>query len=214
MKLSSEDVPAFQHGKERNTVIAKRDACVARVQRRIGMRKIKISIFGNAVEEPGRSRAAQLIPAHMRKAIVRRKGRNLLREESEAAVAGGFIACRKHRLQAKTDSKERRAARDGFSQRLDQRAFAQRAHECAEVAHAGKNQSVAVRERLRSGNAARLDAQASESALHRGKIPCSVFHESDVHSSPFVLGRMCFNCGSRVAAKRSARANALKIAST
>src|SRR5579859_5410603 len=43
------------------------------------------------------------------------------------------------------------------------------------------------------------------------KIPGAVFHECNVHSRPFVLGRTRFNCGSRVAENRSARAKALKI---
>ena len=82
------------------------------------------------------------------------------------------------------------------------------------MADAGKNQSIAARESLRRGCAARFDAEARERALDRRKIARSVFHECDVHSRPFVLGSTRFNCGSRVAAKRSALANALKIAST
>ena len=82
------------------------------------------------------------------------------------------------------------------------------------MADAGKNQRIAVRQRLRRGRAARFDAEPRERALDRRKISRSVFHECDIHSRPFVLGSTRFNCGSRVAAKRSALANALKIAST
>ena len=82
------------------------------------------------------------------------------------------------------------------------------------MADAWKNQSVTAREGLGGGRAARFDAEPRKRALDRRKISRSVFHECDIHNSPFVLGSTRFNCGSRVAAKRSALANALKIAST
>ena len=51
-----------------------------------------------------------------------------------------------------------------------------------------------------------------------GRLPAS-YSTSEIfmahaHSSPLVLGSTRFSCGSRVAANRNARANALKIAST
>ena len=79
---------------------------------------------------------------------------------------------------------------------------------------AGKNQRVAACEGLRCGRATRFNAETRERSLDRRKITCSVFHKRDIHNSPFVLGSTRFNCGSRVAAKRIALANALKIAST
>jgi hypothetical protein len=82
------------------------------------------------------------------------------------------------------------------------------------MANAGKNQSIAAREGFGRGCAARFDPEAREGALDGRKIARSVFDECDVHSNPFVLGSTRFSCGSRVAAKRSALANALKIAST
>src|SRR6202043_1273897 len=82
------------------------------------------------------------------------------------------------------------------------------------MADAGKNQGVTIGEGLRRRRAARFDAETTERALDGRKISRAVFHECDIHNKPFVLGSTRFNCGSRVAAKRSALANALKIAST
>src|SRR4029077_18577480 len=110
--------------------------------------------------------------------------------------------------------KERRSARNCLAQRRDQSALAERAHERAKVADAGKNQGVAVHERLRRGCPERFDSDVGERTFNGRKVSRSIFHQCDFHSKPFVLGSTRFNCGSRVAAKRSALANALKIAST
>src|SRR4029077_19855132 len=105
-------------------------------------------------------------------------------------------------------------ARHCVLQRLHKRTVAERAHERGEMADAGENQSVGIRAGLRRGYAARLNAEPRERAFDRRKITRSVFHKRDIHRRPLVLGSTRFNCGSRVAAKRSALANALKIAST
>ena len=82
------------------------------------------------------------------------------------------------------------------------------------MADARKNQGVARGERFGRGRAAGFHIEPRERALDRGEISRSIFNQCDVHSRPFVLGSTRFNCGSRVAANRNARAKALKIAST
>jgi hypothetical protein len=82
------------------------------------------------------------------------------------------------------------------------------------MSDAWKNQRIAVREGSWRGGAMRFDAEQRKRSLDRREITRSIFHKRDVHNRPFVLGSTRFNCGSRVAANRSALANALKIAST
>ncbi len=135
-------------------------------------------------------------------------------KEAEARVSGGFIAGGEHGLQAEADAHERNSAGNGIAQRLDEFALGERAHECAEMADAGENECVARGEGFGSGGALGGHAEAGEGALDRRKISGSVFDQCDVHSRPFVLGSTRMSWRSRVAAKRSARANALKIAST
>ncbi len=178
------------------------------------MRKIKVGIGGNAFEQHAGPHAAELVPAHVRKPVGGRKRGDVLREHREPSVTRRFIAGRKHGLQAEADPEQRNALCDGLAQRDDQRAFVERVHQRAEMPHAGENKCVAGSNRLGSRGPAGFHAETRECPLDRRKIPCSVFHQRDVHSSPFVLGNTRFNCGSRVAANRSARANALKMAST
>src|SRR5260221_4021 len=123
----------------------------------------------------------------------------------QTRVPNRLVARRKHGLQPETNAQQGYAACDGVAERLHKRTLGERAHQRSEMADARKNQRVARRKRVRRGRAARFDAEPCERALDRWKISCAIFNQCDVHSSPFVLGRMCFNCGSRVAANRNAR---------
>ena len=161
----------------------------------------------------GRTRRNWFHPMCGRRSVGRQRG-NILRKQRQARVAGRFVAGCEHGLKSEANSQQGDSARQPRRAAAHQRALAERTHERAEMADAGKNQRVASREAFRRGRAARFDAEARERALDRRKISCSVFDECDVHNSPFVLGSTRFNCGSRVAANRSALANALKIAST
>lgn len=178
------------------------------------MREIKIRVLRDAFQQFAGPRAAQLVPSHVREAIHRRQRGNFLRKQREPGVSGRFVTRGKHGLEAETNSQQWGAARHSLAQRIHQGTLAERTHERTKMADAGKDQSVAVCKSLRRGCAARIDAEPRERTLNRRKVSCSVFHERDIHRRPFVLGSTRFSCGSRVAAKRSALANALKIAST
>ena len=148
----------------------------------------------------------------------------LPRKQAQTRIARSFGARSKKRLQAQADAEQRNAACNGISKRCKQTARAQRPHELAEVADAGKDQGLSGANGLRSGRAFCLDALPGERALDRRQITGVIFDERDLfrqrfvwrtrHIKPFVLGRTRFSCGSRVAANRSARAKALKSAST
>ena len=98
----------------------------------------------------------------------------------------------------------------------EQAARAERAHQLAEMADAGKNQRAGGGDRFRRGRAFGLDALPRQRALHRRQIARVVFDQRNFHdfTEPLVLGSTRFSCGSRVAANRNARAKALKSAST
>ena len=73
-------------------MIAVGDACLASVERGIGVRKIKIGVLRHAFQQLAGARPAQLVPSHVREAISRRKCRNLLGKQRESRVSWGFIA--------------------------------------------------------------------------------------------------------------------------
>ena len=62
--------------------------------------------------------------------------------------------------------------------------------------------------------AVRFSTEALEGALDGGHIAGAVVEDGNFHSSPLVLGKTWRRRLSRETAKRRARANALKIAST
>ena len=92
--------------------------------------------------------------------------------------------------------------------------FAQAGDESGEMPHARQNDRLRRAQLLRDDCAFRFRAQLSQGALDRRQIPGAVIDDRDLHSSPFVDGSTRRSCLSRVTAKRSAFANALKIAST
>ena len=82
-----------------------RDARVARVQRGIGVRKIKkIRVGRNAFEQFAGPDTANLVPSHVGQTAGRRQRGNILGEQAQARVAGRFIAGREHGLQPQANS--------------------------------------------------------------------------------------------------------------
>ena len=159
-------------------------------------------------------RAPQLVPADVRRLHVCRQRAHLFRKKAEARVSRRFFARREHRLQSQADSKNRHARVERRAQRLGQISLTQARDECGEVSDSGKH------DRFRRGQLRRLDralgfrAQSAQRAFDRRQIPGAVVDDGDFHSSPFVDGSTRRSCLSRVTAKRSAFANALKIDST
>ena len=101
MELRREDVSLFEHRNERRAVIAQSNSRIACIERRIGVREIKIRVRRNAFEQPAGPHASKLVPPHVRQASCRRQRGNILGKQAQTFVAGGFIAGRKHGLQAR-----------------------------------------------------------------------------------------------------------------
>ena len=214
VKLHGENIAALDDGDERLPTIAQRGGGISRVERRIGMREIKVGVAGHALQQNRIAHPPQLIPSHVRQLVGGRQRRHLPRKDSQAGFAGRFRAAGKKRLQPEADAEKRRSASDDFGDRRNQVARLQRAHQLPEVADARQDQPLGGANRFRRGRALGLDALAIERGLDRRQIAGAVFDQRNFHSSPLVLGKTRFNCGSRVAAKRNARAKALKSAST
>ena len=135
-------------------------------------------------------------------------------QQSQAAQLRRFLAGVVQRVQAEANSEERDAALQRIEQRCAQGLLVERANQRAEVSHARQDQHFGVADGSRSVGAARFGAEFLQRALHRREVAGAVIDERDFHSSPFVLGRTCFSRLSRDTANRSARANALNMAST
>ncbi len=140
--------------------------------------------------------------------------RTSLREKSEARVSGASSLDANMACKSQADSENRHSGLERGAQRLREVPLAQACDECGEVPHARQH------DRFRCGQLRGLDralgirAQPAQRALDRRQIPGAVIHDRDFHSSPFVEGSTRRSCLSRVTAKRSAFANALKIDST
>ena len=99
-------------------------------------------------------------------------------------------------------------------------AFAQACDERGEMADAGQYDRFRGGDLLRLDGALGLRAELAQRALDRRQIPRAVIDDCDFHSiscrssRPLVDGSTRRNWRSRVTAKRSAFANALKIDST
>ena len=93
-------------------------------------------------------------------------------------------------------------------------AFVEGADQCGIVADSGQDDCVSRREGFRRVGALRVCAEAAEGPFNRGDVAGPVVKQEKIHRRPFVLGRTRARRLSRETANRSARANALNIAST
>ena len=82
------------------------------------------------------------------------------------------------------------------------------------MANAWKNKALSGGNVLGVIGAHNRSAQAAQRAPHGGDVARAVIDQRNIHRSSFVLGSTLRNRLSRETAKRSARANALKSAST
>src|SRR5215472_8705427 len=98
---------ALDHRGERKAVIASSDGELSGGRRRVGVRKIKVSVIGNAAQQFALAHAAQSVPADVRRFYIRGKRANLLGEKFEAGFAGCFLARSEHRLEVKKNAENR-----------------------------------------------------------------------------------------------------------
>jgi hypothetical protein len=82
------------------------------------------------------------------------------------------------------------------------------------VSDAREKESFRARDAIGSSSPTRVGSEAMQGALDGRDIPGTVVDERNFHRSPLVLGKMLRSRRSREAANRSARAKALKSAST
>src|SRR5260221_8155403 len=124
MKLRRKNISLLEHCHERGAVTEKSAARLAGIEGSVGVREIEIGVLRDAFQQFTGTRAAQLIPSHVRQAIGRRQSGNFLRKQREARVSGRFVAGGEHGLESETNSEQRRTARNCVSQRLYQRTLA------------------------------------------------------------------------------------------
>ena len=84
MKLHGQQIVVFNHGGEREAVIAHGGGVRLTNSRGVGMRKIKIGVVGDPFQQNGRTKWANLVPADVRRLHVFRQRLHLPVNEIEA----------------------------------------------------------------------------------------------------------------------------------
>ena len=214
VELHAEDVAALDRRRERGAVLAGRRRTRRSPGAAIRVREVDLRAFGDAVEQP---RGLRCVAAS---------------SSRRAAPSPGSRGSREHRpgdhAEARRRPAPRRCPRTATACRGRCRAAACRRSTASRMAAATRPRARASRAKLptpgttmprracqirRLGRREQLCADGGEALANGGQIAGAVVDERD-HSSPFVLGQHPRQRRSRAQATRSARANALKTAST
>src|SRR6266851_4464929 len=156
--------------------------------------------------------ARQIYFVARRRRQIRRRGNRWLRRHSNRARHRS--ARLKKNLQPQADAQKRYAAVDGVHERRTEMFFVQGANQRGVMTDAGEEQGFRFGNTFWRSRAVRFSAEPLESAFDGGHIAGAIVEDGNFHSSPLVLGKTLRRRLSRETAKRSARANALKMAST
>ena len=212
--MHGKDILFFKNGNEFRTVLASGDCffCFVGVHCSVGVRKIKVRVGVEALQQARASLGLELIPAHVRKFHRSWESANISREYSEAAELGSFITGLVERLQSEANTEKRNAAGDGLEQRSSEATLVKRTHQGGKMSDAWKQERFGVGDAFRNARANRFRAETLERALDRGGVAGTVVDERDFHKRPLVLGKTLRRRLSRETAKRRARAKALKSA--
>ena len=184
--------------------------------RRVGVREIKVGVSGNAAQQSARSPSrSHLIPADVRRFHVGRQRANFSGKKPSPSSPGASsldanIACSPRQIPRIGTPESNRG-----SQRFRQTSLAKPATNAEKWPTPGSTIASARRDLLAAAIARSVSAPSPlQRALDRGQISGAVIDDRDLHSSPFVDGSTRRSCLSRVTAKRSAFAKALKMDST
>ena len=131
-------------------------------------------------------------------------------EQAEARQVGIFGASLEEPLHAETDAEQRAAGCRQIGQRAAPRVAERPGFR--EVSDAGNHDGTGAGEILRFTRQGDGGSRRLQAALDRREVAGAVVDEGD-HNSPFVLGSVRARRRSRAQAMRSARANALNMAS-
>ncbi len=212
--MHAEDVALFDDGNERAAMFANGSAFRTSSGRGVRVREIKISFRRNAIEEATGFCVLQLIPTHVRKFDARWEMRDAAGKHPKPRQRWSLVARFIESLQAQANTKKVCAAADGMQQRLAQSVRIKSGNERGAMANAGKNKTLRACDSLGLIGSENLRTQTAQSALDRSDITGAVIEQRYLHKSSLVLGKTLRNRLSRETAKRSARAKALKRAST
>jgi len=117
-------------------------------------------------------------------------------------------------LQAEANAQEWDAALNGVEQWSTELVIVESADQRGEVTNARKDEGFGVGDFGGGVGALGLSAEAMERAFDGSDVACAIVNKRNFHKRPFVLGRTLRKRLSCETANRSARAKALKIAST
>src|SRR5579872_6245799 len=218
MKLDGMDVVALKDGDEFSAMAACSDSfrTVGSNTRGIRVCKVEVRIRCDSFEQSRIFLTAKLVPSHVWQLHICRQGADFSRELFQTDKLGSFFARFVEGLQSETNAQKRNATLQRREQRSSKLLFIEGADECGEMSDAGQNQCACFIDLIRCICAGRFGAQPLQCAFDARHIACAVVDECDrcLHRRPFVLGRTLRRRLSRETAKLSARANALKSAST
>src|SRR5271169_174523 len=214
MKLHGENILFFDDCPEIRPVIANRDCFSIRVCGGERVCEIKVRVRRDAFEKPRRLDELELVPPHVRELDGRGKGTNGAWQETQTTKLRSLFAGFIQRLQAETHAEKWNAMLYGIEERCAESSLVERADKRRVVADAWKEQRFGVGDAFRRSRAAAFRAETLQGPLDARDVASAIVDERHVHRSPFVLGRTLRRRLSRETAKRSARANALNIAST
>ena len=182
VELGGEEVVAPDHGAEGLGVVGRGgdDVGVARHDV-VGMDEVDVRALAEPFEDRGPARDGELVPAHVRHGVLRRKLEpdDLARQHAQALVFAVLVALVEQQLQAEADAQERLARVDGRKHRLDEVALAEFGHGVFKRPDAGQHDLVGPGDVVRVAGHGRLVPDLLEPLLDTPQVAHSVVDDGD-----------------------------------
>lgn len=152
MKLHGVDVLSFEYGHKFRSVHAGREGVSGSVGGyRVRMRKVKVRLGRDPLEQSRSAGEVQLIPAHVWQFHGSWKRLDSSREDLQTVKLRCFVAGIIESLQSQANSEKGHTTVESFQKRRTQTAFVERANQRGKVSDAWKNQCLGAPETFRSG---------------------------------------------------------------